>query len=44
MLTYADAALQAPPAGTPAVAGLNPSQIRAISGAVTRRLTLVQVC
>ena len=34
--------LQAPPLGTPAMAGLNPSQIRAISGAVTRRLTLVQ--
>jgi hypothetical protein len=35
-------ALQAPPAGSPALAGLNPSQARAISGAVTRRLTLVQ--
>ena len=34
--------LQAPPIGTPALAGLNPSQIRAISGAVTRRVTLVQ--
>ena len=34
--------LQPPPSGSAAVAGLNPSQARAICGAVTRRLTLVQ--
>jgi hypothetical protein len=34
--------MQQPPHGTPTLIGLNSSQVRAICGAVTRRLTLVQ--